>query len=234
MENTYFLLIVMGVILCGLSCINISASVVVPINNNSCKYSVELPQGWDTIPKVAIKEKLQQYNVDLGIYPVNQKEFFSGNYAFFVFTPSIKSLNLLTFDQIASETKKQMNQAEIKNDTLRVCFIQTDTEVKNSAYSIYNYFKVWYRADSLDNCQLLRLTKFGYIMVLTYKKGIAEAMPIEKVSALLSKTISVQPDYAYSEPDKKRFGLKHILISLAIGIFVYVVITGISKLKKQR
>jgi hypothetical protein len=215
---------------------NIAASNVITILNEGCNYSMDVPEGWDTIPQAVIKEKLQQYtyNIDLGIFPLSQKDYFNGNYALIAFAPSIKSLNLSTFDQIVSETKKQMNQGEINNDTLRVQFIQTHTEVKEGAYSIYNYYKVWYHSDSLDNCELLRLTKFGYILVLAYKNGIAETMPIEKVSALLSKSISVQPDYIYSEPQKKGLSLKNIFISLAIGIFVYVLITGFSKLKKKK
>ena len=217
-------------------CININANVsnIVTILNKGCNYSVDIPTGWDTIPKAVLKEKFKQYNVDLGIYPCIQKEYFSGNYALFAFIPTLKSLNLLTFNQIISEQKNLMKQGAIINDTLDVQFIQTDTEVIDGAYSIYSYYKIQHRSDLLNMCQAFRLTKFGYIMILTYQKEIAEAMPVEKVSALLSKSISVQSNYIYSEPQKKGFSLKNILISLAIGVFVYVLIMGISKLQKKK
>jgi len=164
----------------------VTASNVINISNSGCKYSVEIPEGWDTIPKIALQEKSNQYNIDLGIYPISQKDYFNGNYAFFVFTPTIRSLNLLTFEQIVSGIKNQIKQKEINNDTLQVRFIQTDTEDKDGIYTVYSYYKIQHRSDSLNNCQLFRLTKFGYIMVLAYQKDINETIPIEKVSALLS------------------------------------------------
>jgi len=214
--------------------VEIKASNAVTILNKGCNYSINIPEGWDTIPNTVLQEKLKQYNADLGIYPITQKDYFNGNYALFVFVPTIKTLNLLTFEQIVSEQEKQKKQGEINNDTLHVRFIQAYPEVKDGAYSIYRYYKAQHRSDSLNTCQALRLTKFGYVMVLAYQKDIAGTIPIEKVSALLSGSISVQPDYIYSEPQKKGISLKHILISLAIGVLAYVVITVISKIKKKK
>ena len=120
--------------------IETTASNVVDILNKGCSYSVDVPEGWDTIPKTVLKEKLKQYDADLGIYLLSQEDYFSGNYAFFAFAPSIKPLNLLRFDQIVSDTKSQIKQGEIDNDTLRVRFIKMDLRKDDNAYSIYNYY----------------------------------------------------------------------------------------------
>ena len=199
LDNYIFLLILLFLY----GTIELTASNVVTVTNQGCNYSVAIPAGWDTIPQTIIKERLQQYNVDLGIYPITQEDYFAGNYALFTFIPTLKSLNQLTFNQIVSDQKNLIHQGEVGNDTLRVRFIQTHSEVKDSTYSIYNRYEIRHNANSFNNCQLLRLTKFGYIMVLAYEKDTEGTIAIEEVSALLSESISIHPDYIYVEPRKK-------------------------------
>jgi hypothetical protein len=87
--------------------------------------------------------------------------------------------------------------------------------------------------DSLKNCQTLYLTKFGYVTVLSYEKE--GAISIAKIVEQLSDMIQIHEDYKYSLPETRQgITIKHILISLCIGLIVYVLITLMQKSKKQQ
>lgn len=209
-----------------------SAPKSVSLTNAACKYDVTIPEGWDTIPQAILKEKITQYSIDSGIYPIDQEDYFKGNYVLFVFTPSLKSLSSFSFNEIVQEIAAQNEHSEIENDTLKVTLVNFYPEIKDSTYSIHSHFQIRHNADLLRNAQMLRLTKFGYVSVLAYTTPAGLLLPDEIVT-LLSDAISVQPDYIYSEPEKRGLNRTHILISLAVGILVYVLIAGFSKLKKK-
>ena len=213
-------------------CIVASPPKTISVSHPTCQYDIHIPTGWDTIPQAVLRERIEVFDVDLGIYPIAQDDYFSGNYALYVFMPTLVSLNTLRFDQIVTEITAQNKQGEILHDTLQVSFLKTYPIKNENTYSIYSYFNVQTQSNSFDNCQMLRLTNFGYIMVLLYAKG-KEALPIEEVATLLSNSVSVNPFFAYTEPEKKGLHWKHILISLAIGALVYILIAGIPKLKKK-
>jgi hypothetical protein len=85
----------------------------------------------------------------------------------------------------------------------------------------------------LENWQMLYLTKLGYVSVMFYakKNGIVS---IDKAPTLFSEIITVHSDYRYQEYVKKGISLKHVFVSLVIGLAVYVIITVTSKIKKKK
>jgi GTPase SAR1 family protein len=126
--RTLFIVVVFG------NNLNIPASTVVQINNKARKYTITLPQGWDTIPQSFLEERLKQFNVDLGIYPVSQNDYTNGNYALICFIPTLQSLNAFTFKQIVADIAKSNETSELKNDTMQVYFNQMNTEVRDEKY----------------------------------------------------------------------------------------------------
>jgi hypothetical protein len=215
---------------CGM---NVFASKVVSVNHQACKYIITLPEGWDTIPQSFLKEKeqLKPFNIDLGVYPVEQGDYTKGNYALVCFMPAVKTLNAFTFKQIVADMTKANNQGEIKTDTLQARFNKMNTVVKDGNFRIFSYYSIKKDTVAMESCQMLQPTKFGYISIMSYKKNEG-AVSMEELSALLSKTVTVHPDYKYAEYKKDGITLKHILISLTIGIIVYALITFISRKKK--
>ena len=51
----------------------------IPIARQSCKYSIDIPDGWDTIPQNVFLQKLGKFPLDIGLYSVCQKDYFDGN-----------------------------------------------------------------------------------------------------------------------------------------------------------
>jgi hypothetical protein len=205
------------------------------IDNQACKYAITLPEGWDTIPQSFLKEKLKQFNVDMGIYPVAQGDYTKGYYALICFMPAIKTLNAFNFKQIVADFTKAGKQGEIiKTDSMQVRFNKMNTKVEEGDYYIFNYYSIWQDTVALESCQMFQPTKFGYISVMSYIKNNEAAVSIDELSVQLSKIVTVHPDYKYVEYRRGGLTFMHVLISLAIGLIVYVLITCISKNKKQR
>ena len=48
----------------------------VDISHKGCKYSIDLPSGWDTIPHDTLKKIFPRLDLDMGLYPVSQKGIF--------------------------------------------------------------------------------------------------------------------------------------------------------------
>jgi hypothetical protein len=203
------------------------AAVTIPVSHsNSCDYTVSLPEGWDMIPMDTIKSKLQQQlNFDLGIYPVSQGAYFSGNYALIGFMPSNRTLTGFTFNQIVKEIVNLNEQSGIKSDTLQVHYKKIVPDMQNRC--IRNYFSIVKDSVTMEHCQFLYLSKFGYVTVLLYQK--TAGLSLDEVEKQLADMIRIQPDYRYREPEKGGISIRHIAISIAIGLFVYGLITVLTK-----
>jgi hypothetical protein len=214
--------------------INVYASDTVSIDNRACKYVITLPEGWDTIPRSFLRERLGSFDVDMGIYPVAQGDYTKENYVLVRFIPAIKTLNAFNFKQIVADFAKSGKQEEIKTDSLQVRFNKMDTKVKEGDYYIFSYYSIRKDTVALESCQMLQPTKFGYVSIMSYTKNNEAAVSIDELSALLSKIVTVHPDYKYVEYRKEGLTFIHVLISLAIGLIVYVFIMWISKKRKQR
>ena len=202
----------------------------VEISQSACKYAIDVPEGWDTIPKDVLKAKLGLLNLDLGIYPASQEDYFDGNYVLIGFMPTVNSLNKFTFEQITSDIEKMNSQGEIKNDTIKIQVVKIMPSITENF--IKSYFSIVKDTVSLESCNTLYLTKFGYISVLSYQKSDGLIL-LEDINKEMSGIIKIQQDYMYSAPLKKNISIKKIVISLSIGLLVYVVIVYFPRLKRR-
>jgi hypothetical protein len=208
--------------------IAVFASVFIPVSHdNTCDYTIFLPEGWDVIPMDTIKSKLQQQiNFDLGVYPVSQGDYFSGNYALISFMPSNSMLTGFSFNQIVKMIANLNEQSGIKNnDTLQVLYKKIVPDMQNNC--IRSYFSIVKDSVTMEHCQLLNLSKFGYVTVLLYQK--TSGLPLDEAATQLAGMIQIQPDYRYQEPEKGGISIRHIALSLVIGLFVYSLIALLTK-----
>ena len=209
-------------------------SVTIPINNQSCKYTITIPDGWDTIPKQILTQRLGQYPVDIAIFPTQQEEYFEANYVLINFIPTMKTLSEFQFKKIVEDVKNTSKQGIIQTDTIQVVYKKTESKSENENYHIYTYSVITKDSITLDCAQDLYLTKFGYISVMVYKKTGGTYSLSEILDTLFDK-IQVQHEYKYTESvPKQRFTIKQIAISVCIGLLVYVVLMFFSKKGKQK
>jgi hypothetical protein len=203
------------------------ASREIPVIHPACKYTVLIPAGWDSIPVDTIQAKLKQYQIkfDIGLYPADQEHYFNGNYVLIGFMPAIRMLSSFTFDRIVADVTVLNRQSEIIDDTMTVRFDKIIPDAQHDC--LHSYFSIRKDTVTLENCQSLYLTKFGYVTVLSYRK--ADATPLNKILEQITGLIRVHPDYRYAEPKKGGITFWHLLVSLAIGLLVYALISVFTK-----
>jgi hypothetical protein len=208
----------------------------IPVSVPSCKYNICVPEGWDTIPHDTLKGKLPQFNfkemVITAIYPVAQTEYFRGNYALISFMPTINNLNKFSFKQLLSDIEKTNQSGQIKSDTLQVTFDSINSLVYGNKHVVNSYFSMAKDSLFIENCQTFYPTKFGYITVLSYKKE-GDHIPMGEMLHQLSDLIQIEDEYQYVPFQKRGISIRHIIISLCAGLFVYSVIAYFPKLKKR-
>ena len=101
----------------------------IQVLQKSCKYTFVIPEGWDTIPRSVLMQKLPGYSIDAGLYPLQQQEYFKGNYILINFLPTIKTLNGFPFKQIEEDLVKMNEKSLLPNtDTLRVTYKGTESK----------------------------------------------------------------------------------------------------------
>jgi len=210
-------------------------SITIPINNKSCKYTMTIPDGWDTIPKEILTQKFGQHPVEIAIYPIQQEEYFEGNYIFISFLPTIKALNEFSFKKIVEDMTSASKQGlSSGTDTLQITYNGIESKNENGNYYISTCFSIEKDSVTLECEQNLELTKFGYITTTSYRKANGIYSLLE-MSDLLSNTIEVQQEYKYEEPaPNQRFTVKKIAISLCIGLLVYAILMFFSKKKNTK
>ena len=208
-------------------------SIIIPINNRSCKYTITIPDGWDTIPKSILAQKLGLHPIEIAIYPTQQEEYFEGNYVLINFLPTMKTLNEFSFQKIVEDVTNTTKQGlSSGTDTLQVTYKGMHSKNENGNYHISTYFSIVKDSVALDCEQNLQLTKFGYISTTNYRKANGTYSLME-MSDLLSNNIEVQQEYKYAEPvPNQHFTVKNIVISVCVGLLVYLVIMFLSKKKK--
>jgi hypothetical protein len=212
------------------------AGKIVPITAGSCKYDINVPDGWDTIPYDTLKKKLNQYDFDKltisGIYPISQNDYFKGNYSIVIFMPAANNLNKITFKRIVSDIVQINKSSVIKNDTLQVVLDSVNVAEQNKNLVVNGFFSVKKDSVRLENCQTWYPTKFGYVMVLSYKRAQV-GISMNEMQLQLKNLICIADDYKYEEPKSSGISIKHIILSLCIGLFVYGAISYFPKLKKR-
>lgn len=202
----------------------------VNVLHKGCRYAVNIPTGWDTIPNAILKEQFPQLNFDLGMYPVAQEDYFSTQYVLIGFSPTFNALNSFSFSQISDDIQKMSTQSNIDSDTLSVISDSIVPVNNHPNYWVNNYLTIRKDTSMVKSCQTLYLSKFGYITLMAYQKE-ESSMPVSSIVNIFTSTdiIQVEDDYKYFPPQKKSFPVKYLLISLGIGIIVYVLIAFFSK-----
>lgn len=208
----------------------ISASKVIPISSTLCKYTIQIPNNWDTIPKEALKEKADKMEFDLGIYQIGQSDYYIGGYSFIGFLPSANSLNNFSVKKMLSFISETNKTYEQNTDTLTAKFDSISIKFQDNSVVIYSYFTLKNDTLSYRNCQILYPTKFGFISMWVYQKG--KTMLLDETLLQLENLVQIQDEYKYVEPKGGVF-LTHILIALCVGLLVYCAIAFLPKLKKR-
>jgi len=209
----------------------INASTTIIINGKSCNYSIEMPANWDTIPADTLIKRFGKGMFDIGAYNLKNKSYFEGEFVQYLFLPTVKSLNQMTFEQIAKELKnsidlenKQSPQGSIKNIT--------DNFIADKESHLFRINGRLISGKKERNyTQIILLTKFGFLKIFSYEA--VGAKPNNKgINNLLPK-IKVSENYKYIEPaSKSRFNIWNLLIALAIGLVVYYGILYAPKIKQ--
>jgi hypothetical protein len=207
----------------------INASTTIKINGKSCNYSIELPANWDTIPADTLTKRFGRGVFDIGTYNLKNKSYFEGGFVQYLFLPTLKSLNQMTFEQITEELKnsidfenKQSPHGPIKN--------VTDNFIADKERHVFRINgKLISGKKERNYTQIILLTKFGFLKIFSYE-AVGAKSNNEQVNDLLSK-VEVSESYKYIEhASKSGFNIFNLLIAFAIGLVVYYGILYIPKI----
>lgn len=206
----------------------------IQVLQKSCKYTFVIPEGWDTIPKSVLVQKLPGYSIDAGLYPLQQQEYFKGNYILINFLPTIKTLNGFPFKQIKEDLVKMNNNLLPDTDTLRVIYKGTESKKLDGYCHVYTLSSIVKDSVALECVQDLLLTKFGYVSLSGYQKEDGK-YALSELLDIMTQSVQIQQAYKYVEPTpKQHFTLLQVIVSVCIGLLTYVVITLFSKRKKNK
>jgi hypothetical protein len=189
-----------------------------------------VPRGWDTIPQRILKDKVRA-KIDFGIYPLSQDSCFGGSYVLITFIPTMQALTAFDFKRITAEIDRMSEQSEIKSDTLGIRRLKSFPLNEDGKYTVSTYYEAIHRSDTLYSCQLLYLTKFGYISAFSYEQH-GSTVSLEETVRLMR--LAIVPQYPYTEPEKTGIGWKQILIAITIGLLVYFSMLYLPKLIKVK
>jgi len=206
----------------------------IPVQVQSCKFSVAVPEKWDTIPQSALDQKLGKGVAVLGLYPKDQVDPFRERYIILSFMPTVKGLNSLSYDAIF-ENLKEMNEKNHMPDTdsLRVVYNGMERFSNDGKFWICTSITVYKDSVNVNCLQNLLLSKFGYINVTYYDKSYITP-DYEDVVQKMTQNIDVDDDYLYVEPQKESaFTPGKIAIALGVGILVYLMMVLLDKRKKK-
>lgn len=208
------------------------ASQNVSINLPSCRFTITIPQGWDSIPQDVILKKNGTALPCFGFYPKQQGDYFKEIYVLVSFLTTANVLNGFTFEEIARNLKRMNEQSKMPNtDSLRMVYNGTDKYTHGGKFYIRTLTTIYKDTVTLKCLQDLLLTRYGYISIVCYKKGRTEDI-FRDAATSITQGISIQNDYIYTEPQgQTAFTLIKIIISLCIGMAVYfiIILTGIRK-----
>lgn len=206
----------------------------IPVQLKSCKFSVTVPEGWDTIPQSALAQKLGEDVAVMGLYPEGKSDYFEEKYMILSFLPTVKSLNNLPFKEIFDEMKGMTKQSSIPNNhSLRVVYNGIERFSNEGKFWIRTSMAVCKDSASINCLQNLLLSKFGYISVTYYDKNFVASDPENAVQKIV-QDIEVDNEYKYDEPQEETaFTPTKIAIAVGVGIFVYLIIVLFDKRKKK-
>jgi len=206
----------------------------IPVQVQSCKFSVTVPEGWDTIPQSALAQKLGKGVAVMGLYPKGKTDYFEEKYMVLSFLPTLNSLNNLPCKAIYDELKGMMKQNSIpNNDSIHVVYNGMDSLSAGDKFQIQSNTTI-YKDSAIVNCQqILLLSRFGYICIAYYDKNEIPSAS-DTVLQKLIQDIDIDNDYVYVEPhNEPTFTPGKIAIALGIGVLVYLIMTLLDKRKKK-
>lgn len=207
----------------------------IQVLQKSCKYTFVIPEGWDTIPRSVLMQKLPGYSIDARLYPLQQQEYFKGNYILINFLPTIKTLNGFPFKQIEEDLVKMNEKSLLPNtDTLRVTYKGTESKKLDGYYHVYTLSSIVKDSVALECVQDLLLTKFGYVSLSGYQKEGGK-YALSELLDLMTRNIQIQQPYKYVESaSKQHITCVQMIVSVCIGLLAYIIIILFSKRKKNK
>lgn len=207
----------------------------IKVMQKSCKYAFVIPEGWDTIPKSVLVQKLPGYSIDAGLYPLQQQEYFKGNYILINFLPTIKTLNGFLLKQIRKDLVNINKQSLLPNtDTLKVTYKGTESKILDGYCHVYTLSSIVKDSVALECVQDLLLTKFGYVSLSGYQKESGK-YALSELLDIMTKGIQIQQPYKYVEPvSKQHLTFVQVIVSVSIGLLTYIIIILFSKRKKNK
>lgn len=210
------------------------ANNTVNIRQKSCKYSITIPEGWDSISHDTITKKLGNVNIDVALYNKDSGGYFDDCYILIGFAPTTKALSPYSFKDIVKGLKTQSKQTTSSvNDTINVETNDVECYIDNDVYRIATLTTILKNDNRIDCLQNLIVTKFGYLSVAFYQKGSSTSVSKKVVEKLISQ-IKIEDDYKYTEPKTESlFSPIKIGITIGIGLLVYFMIIFIDRKRKK-
>lgn len=205
------------------------------INKLACKYSMSIPENWDTIPRKVISDKMgREYDFDIALYPRTSNEYFHDYYVLVSFLPTNNSLNTFTFDAICSQVQQSNGQAQKTiGDSIKLNNVHTSTKVSKGKYNILTEIKATKNSSDYMCLRDQYLTKYGFISINCYKKTDCK-IKLTEVDSLITSHLIVQDEYEYSEPSSSSvFSISNIIISLMVGGILYLIMSLFEKKGKK-
>lgn len=194
----------------------------IEVKRQLCHYRIDIPSSWDTIPQILLEEKIKAHPIDIALYPKNQYGYFSGNYVLINFFSTDKPLINYRLDQIQKEIKSMDSKLNKENhmEPIFLGKLQIDT---TGLPQILNAFKIHDNSMLLQSLQILNISKYGYVSIVAYQKE-ESLLSIYNLEKLFNHSVSIESEYQYNEPAKSTLAYWHLILSLGIGIIVYLFI----------
>lgn len=205
--------------------------------HKGCKYSIDLPSGWDTIPHDTLKRYFHGLISTWGYIRYLKRNILQGImlcwfYACFAVPPFL-FFRPNRFGHEGDEwPDKEKEYVEQRFDIHTPWQHRSGKLLPN--YRINNYLTI--RRDSilLKGCQSLYVSKFGYITLMLYQRN--DALPIDSLLGKFNDSgcLKVDQEYRYTPPQKEGLSFTHFLYALGIGGIVYLLIAFFPKRKTNR
>ncbi|MEY8587348.1 hypothetical protein [Phocaeicola sartorii] len=206
----------------------------ITVAQRSCQYVFTIPEGWDTIPQSTLSSKIGKTSVNAGLFPIQQKAYFDGNYVLISFLPTISSLNNFNLKKIIADVN-EMNKSQVftLSDSLSIELLDTKCISGNGIFNIQTESMVSKDTLCINCLQSLCVTKYGYISIYSYRKENGQYC-LQDVNDAIVGSLKVLEEYQYKEPvQKEYFTIEQIVISVGLGLLLYIFLVFINKNKNK-
>lgn len=195
---------------------------MIKIDNKSCEYSIQVPNGWETIPEDTLKARFGKNVIDAGLYKKGSNTYFEGEYIQYVFLPTAKSLNQFSFKKLTKNFKRGISQSVPQDkDSIRLITENTSVSEEQKCF----YIKGTIKSNSIKRSftQCILPTKFGFLKIIHYRAINKEESELT-IEDIYSNT-EISDSYFYNgPPSKSSLSVWHIVLAFGIGLVVYIII----------